>query len=43
MSEVLKAVAARVPLQPVDAEPERVGRRAIVLSPKRGTRVAIRG
>jgi cytochrome P450 len=42
MSEVLKAVAARVRLQPVDPEPERVGRRAIVLSPKRGTRVAIR-
>jgi cytochrome P450 len=39
MSVVLKTVAERTSLRPADPAPERVGRRAIVLSPKRGTMV----
>jgi hypothetical protein len=39
MSIVLKSVAAQLHLRPAEPASERVGRRAIVLSPKRGTRV----
>jgi cytochrome P450 len=39
MTVVMKTIAERVDLQPADPEPERVGRRAIVLAPKYGSRV----
>jgi cytochrome P450 len=43
MAVVLRTVAERVELRPAEAAPEPVGRRAIVLSPKRGTRVIALG
>jgi cytochrome P450 len=39
MTVVMKAIAQTVDLEPADPEPEHVGRRAIVLAPKRGARV----
>jgi cytochrome P450 family 135 len=42
MTVVMKTIAETVDLQPADPEAEHVGRRAIVLAPKRGARVAAR-
>jgi cytochrome P450 family 135 len=42
MTVVMKTIAETVDLQPADPEAEHVGRRAIVLAPKRGARVVAR-
>jgi cytochrome P450 len=42
MNVVMKTIAEKVDLEPADPEPEHVGRRAIVLAPKRGSRVIVR-
>jgi cytochrome P450 len=41
MTVVLKTIADMVDLEPAEREPEPVGRRAIVLAPKRGSRVIV--
>jgi cytochrome P450 len=42
MTVVMKTIADSVDLEPAQAEAERVGRRAIVLAPKGGSRVVVR-
>jgi cytochrome P450 len=39
MTVVMKTIAENIDLEPAQPEPEHVGRRAIVLAPKRGSRV----
>lgn len=41
MNVVMKTIADRVDLQPAEPAPERVGRRALVLAPKHGSRVVV--
>jgi hypothetical protein len=38
----MKAIARKVDMEPAEPEAEPVGRRAIVLAPKRGSRVVVR-
>jgi cytochrome P450 len=42
MTVVMRTIAELVDLEPAEPESERVGRRAIVLAPKRGSRVVVR-
>jgi hypothetical protein len=42
MTVVMKTIAETVELEPAELAPEAVGRRAIVLAPKRGSRVIAR-
>src|SRR5436190_10827006 len=42
MNVVMKTIGELVDLEPADPAPERVGRRAIVLAPKHGSRVVVR-
>src|SRR3954466_5208861 len=42
MNVVIKTIGELVDLEPADPAPERVGRRAIVLAPKYGSRVVVR-
>src|SRR3954453_10182140 len=42
MNVVMKTIGELVDLEPAEPAPERVGRRAIVLAPKRGSRVVVR-
>jgi cytochrome P450 len=42
MNVVMKTIAQMVDMEPADPEPEHVGRRAIVLAPKHGSRVVVR-
>jgi cytochrome P450 len=42
MMVVMKTIAETVELEPAEPEPEPVGRRAIVLAPKRGSRVIVK-
>jgi cytochrome P450 len=42
MNTVMKTIARMVDMEPADPAPERVGRRAIVLAPKHGSRVVVR-
>jgi cytochrome P450 len=42
MNVVMKAIAEMVDMEPAEPEPEHVGRRAIVLAPKHGSRVVVR-
>ena len=42
MNVVMRTIAEKVDLEPADPAPEHVGRRAIVLAPKRGSRVVVR-
>jgi hypothetical protein len=39
---VMKTIARLLEMEPAEPEPERVGRRAIVLAPKHGSRVVVR-
>src|SRR3954447_2415169 len=42
MTVVMKTIAQLVDMEPAEPEPEHVGRRAIVLAPKHGSRVVVR-
>jgi cytochrome P450 len=42
MNVVMKTIAQKVEMEPAEPEPERVGRRAIVLAPRHGSRVVVR-
>jgi cytochrome P450 len=42
MNVVMKTIAQMVEMEPAEPAPERVGRRAIVLAPKHGSRVVVR-
>jgi cytochrome P450 len=42
MNTVMRTIAQMVDMEPADPAPERVGRRAIVLAPKHGSRVVVR-
>jgi cytochrome P450 len=42
MNVVMKTIARLLEMEPAEPEPERVGRRAIVLAPKHGSRVVVR-
>jgi cytochrome P450 family 135 len=42
MTVVMKTIAEQVDLEPAEPAPEHVGRRAIVLAPKHGSRVVVR-
>jgi hypothetical protein len=41
MNVVMKTIAEKVEMEPADPKPERVGRRAIVLAPRYGSRVVV--
>jgi cytochrome P450 len=42
MNVVMKAIAQMVDMEPAEPDAEPIGRRAIVLAPKRGSRVVVR-
>ena len=42
MTIVMRTIAEEVDLEPAEPQPERIGRRAIVLAPKRGAQVLVR-
>jgi hypothetical protein len=41
MTVVMRTIAEQVDMAPAEPEPEAVSRRAVILSPKRGSRVVV--